>query len=404
MPSSDILVHISAPTGKQDDERFRKLAKAYSAFESSTKLSLRTARINENTSLSKRCGTVSRTPQNKFLKLRNRKNTEFDPGVQVSISSFPAPRHESRLHSSPWSRGSSPSLARETYIEDSQLAAAALESQLWTSSLGDPNRSTRRRNWRKARAREELQSYAASYSGVAIPRDPVEQKNVLVGSDNDLYEDAPSFPIAHNVTEPNSNIERETRSDDQCLKSVVSIIFGPDAPVAHDDYDAYSHITAELAQVASRFSLEDRFYRHAMFLRELDPKERGYWRFELSSSSSCSWDLQSREKFWNSLETYVENGNAGWGLTFIIERHLAGTAPATSFASSKALSKRPLRDVATDVYRFFCYGETAPHIYALVYATSLGKLKNIPVEWIDLDEKTVVSMHVNQMMYSASKE
>ncbi|KAF1346665.1 hypothetical protein BDV97DRAFT_357546 [Delphinella strobiligena] len=95
----ELLVHVAAPSARRDDDRYKRLAQAYSAFESATAIPIQTAT----------------SPDNGAHHDEALKKSPIDPlNPELEASKF------------------SPSL----FLEDTQLARSALESQLLTSSLG----------------------------------------------------------------------------------------------------------------------------------------------------------------------------------------------------------------------------------------------------------------------------
>ena len=170
MPVKEILAHINSGVSKQDDDRYRKLANAYDAF--STGPGQHIASMKSSERLEQRGAELaSSIPVNAMSNVRGKQDDERpskrtkiaqeddsdarrgpadirssqDPSINSSTDrSVQIPRSDNQVKRpatapaaaqdpqtfDPW-----PLYARLEYVEETPLAAQAIESQLYTSSL-----------------------------------------------------------------------------------------------------------------------------------------------------------------------------------------------------------------------------------------------------------------------------
>lgn len=413
MPVKEIVARATAASTNQDDDHFRKLAQAYDVFSPVTKISLATAKIFSKSTKDaiKKTGSERKRPSGSNYTKRN--GLARGSSVQVPRSAIPAKRSATAPSDISRPKYGRVASGAHVYIEDTSLAAAVLESQLWTSSLAEANERrsrTPRSPIVESGWSDELPTQ--SCSELLQMRDIPSTGAIL----SPLRRRLPTIRTqstddSRGITQPGRALRPHMSSfdpADECesqhhygvnaggesTQHLESILLAPEAPIALHDCDTYSHTTSGLASLISVFPLEKHFYPRARFSRPLDPGERGHWRIKTFPEMRI-WNNQAQDRFWSDLERYIESGNAGWGVTCALEvRHIHPDSlkiPLLSLVDSYSLPETTIQKT----YRVFCYGEVVPHIYALMQTTSLGMLKRLPNEWVDVNGSTVVSMPVS---------
>ena len=150
--------------------------------------------------------------------------------------------------------------------------------------------------------------------------------------------------------------------------------------------------------------------------RPLRTFERGYWHLDPSP-----WPPALQSEFWIYLGRVIRAGRAGWGVWCVRQchsrQHRDDNDDEKSFHSTFSMSSAatinerngksmPCSDsvpaTATAItadgpqfsslgpLKIFCWGETVPHIYLLLYVASRRALRNIEARWIDVKGEVVV--------------
>jgi hypothetical protein len=93
------------------------------------------------------------------------------------------------------------------------------------------------------------------------------------------------------------------------------------------------------------------------------PDDRGYW-----SVTSSTWPAKSQHEFWTALYNHVYSGRLGWGVTL----HRDASSPGT-----------------LGPVRLYCWAEVAEHTWLLLWLCSKGKIVDSGSRWIDADGNVV---------------
>jgi hypothetical protein len=120
------------------------------------------------------------------------------------------------------------------------------------------------------------------------------------------------------------------------------------------------HLAAIQAQNPRRYKTAERLGMRGP--RQLKPDDRGYW------SITCSdWPNSIQRDFWTSLCGHVTSGKLGWGVTLHRDA-----------CSSKVLGR----------VRVYCWFEVVEHIWLLLWLCSKGEIVGSSSKWIDADGVT----------------
>ncbi|OJJ46166.1 hypothetical protein ASPZODRAFT_152374 [Penicilliopsis zonata CBS 506.65] len=160
-------------------------------------------------------------------------------------------------------------------------------------------------------------------------------------------------------------------------------IHPPPPPASGDPF--VTHITPTLAMLAARLNPQ-RSYKPVWQTRPLDPLERGHWLIDIEiprgqqeePPSPSMWDRPFISRFWTFLRDFIaRDGRAGWGVWCILER---SEPEATDNAEMKMLLK------------VYAWGETAVHIYLLLFLASERRIRGMGAQWRDGGNDTVIQM------------
>lgn len=449
----EILVHISAPTTHKDDERYRAMADAYADFEphdpEGSGLAEAVAESpvaqtpewnsQESASYSRRpsSGIISNGPPTPtFVESFATTNAE-SPGSDDYYGSFPSfmsakvqedsdkinlsfplgsdentspsrSRLEQleRIHAR-WKRATprssvvqgsgdvyyqnvkSPTDDAPLFIEDTQLAEQALETQvydgLFTSYPSDSELSfpvadlvQDPPNLENITDQPEPinvpigEPYAASPQQQCLPEQ--------LGVSSSQAEEKESHLVEQQInSEQDQRKEHdpefiENASDDDWVEfcSFPSEIFAPPPQISIQKPGRLpSLITNELKLVQQQNGAR---FQPVEKLRDLASDERGYWVVDPSG-----WALKAQFEFWSSLQKHVQQGRFGWGVTL----HRG----PQRMEVSKQVSPQGLGTL-----QLYCFGEIAEHIWLYMWLCSNGMIIGAQSRWIDADRVVVIQM------------
>ncbi|KAF2681851.1 hypothetical protein K458DRAFT_420227 [Lentithecium fluviatile CBS 122367] len=386
----EILVHISAPATRQKDDLYRELANAYLEFEphetddglSRINPGRGGATPNVNSSKDSYGSFPSQIESGDHSSSQNQANVRLSSSLNED-SELDTSRlgQLERIHAR-WRRSTAgtgvasvrPSSAKAplssafsdtAFIDDTQLAYQALESQLLDNpsatsqdtsddeskvaripspqSVGDPQ-SARRTTVQKA---------SLSSDGIeADPSPPHAETSAAI-----IHHDFPN--------DPKPQVQSQDPDFQACSFQHLPVEVYPPPPTVTVQAPGKlpSQITRYLGtlkeQNPSRFKPSGKF-------RALDQDERGHWAVD---SSAWPYSLQSR--FWTSLAEHVGSGKLGWGVTL----HRDASHP---------------RELG--LIRLYCWGEIVEHIWLALWLCSEGKISNSGPKWIDAEDHVVIQI------------
>ncbi|KAJ4324837.1 hypothetical protein N0V94_001066 [Neodidymelliopsis sp. IMI 364377] len=416
--ADEVLVHISTSATRQNDELFRSLAKAYTAFQPS--------RSYEDGSVQKRVWvdrSVELEPDANSMRsgedaIGEATEVSMLTASKESYGSFPSSmssgectddrsanaadhrdvRPGSRLAQLDrsylsWRKRTKPDLTvacskRELpysssvpeevdtgFIEDSQMAVQALQSQLqdtYSTTSADTSEDEEHRGGSHGAGQEvghEDNSNEELYVGPAEDQQSVavEQIGVEEGSTSTSSKEAlaPSIDAVQQNQSKNTPTVDHNAVTGSTKFSMLPVYVVPPAPaisVARAD-NLPSQITKHLAAI--KMKDPDRF-APIKVRRALNNDERGYWLFECTR-----WSSELQWEFWKLLHEHICSGRVGWGTTLYRETE-----------SDHTLGR----------IRLYCWGEVVEHMWLLAWLCSEGRVSGSESSWIDADGIAVLEM------------
>lgn len=372
--TDEILVHISAPTTRQNDEFYRSLADAYSAFEPGRTLGGEPLRQENGPDGRPNTGNNAPNVSNDSGSTHAAAGTSILSMSKDSYGSFPSyPSFEERgkaqelastqeigssedggtppssrlarlesIHTE-WKqqKTSRPSMLNETsllstnledgdaeFIEDTQLAAQALQSQLQDVSFSISRETHLDEHETESEAGKD---YISDVNGDSESSCQSTVESVSGTLDFTLLQ-VDAFPPA-----PNISVVQPGTLPSQATADLVAI----------------------KKQNPTRFKPSKSLY---------SPKvdDRGYWLIE-----SSTWPPKIQCEFWSALCKLIENGRLGWGVTLYREN-----------GSRRALGRSKL----------YCWGELVEHTWLVLWLCSQGKISGTGSQWFDADGVAAISM------------
>jgi hypothetical protein len=394
----EILVHISAPTTHRDDERYLAMAEAYADFEphdpedcgllraveespeieapewnsqDTTALSrapssaityndpptptveVSFASTNAETAISDDYyGSFPSVTSAKALDNTDKVNISFPLGSEEN-SSPPRSRLEQleQIHAR-WRRAApksitvkgpedvgnqdvkSPTDDAPLFIEDTQLAEQALETQVYdgffTSYPSDSELSFPVADYVEGHANTEHATNLPE--PIIVPTEepyapspqyyshPVQLTPSRFQADEDewrLVEQQINSEQGQR-RDPDAEIIESDADDEQFeVSSFPTEVFPPSPQISTKEPGSLpSQITRELEVVRQQNATR---FQPLRKLRDLEADERGYWLIDVSS-----WPLKARTEFWSSLYEHVRQERFGWGVSLTREQQLGG--------------------------------------------------------------------------------
>jgi hypothetical protein len=398
----EILVHTSTPATRQNEQLYRSLADAYLDFEphqtyrdesrqdsdgqdpSSISRLENSLVPEENSILSTSKESYGSFPSYLSSGVHNDKtenaNTDPDDG-SIPTSSRLARLDRSYKH---WKDKTTPKSSfvngqKSTnrvlgtpddidtgFIEDTQLGAQALQSQLqdtYFTTDDDTSDDDAEPDSPQPNPSSGLDGadVAGSEGSTQLATSPTidERQATLPG-----LKDPPrlSSPITPDPKEKQGIVDTIDHSTETFDFSTLPIDAFPPAPKISIERPSKlpSQITKHLAALKSQ---NPRRFNPTKRNSLTKPDDRGYW------SITCStWSTKTQHDFWTSLCEHVSNGRLGWGTTLHRDTSL-----------SHALGQ----------VRLYCWAEVIEHTWLLLWLCSNGEIVGSASRWIDADGDVV---------------
>ncbi|KAF2707550.1 hypothetical protein K504DRAFT_38383 [Pleomassaria siparia CBS 279.74] len=410
----EILVHVSAPATRQNDEMYRSLAGAYAefkAYEHNGDQELRIAptpdvpsslvfgeptgalvdvsmingsrdiygsfpsqlssvddygksldRSNNQHSFKQSVEPDSLLPTNRLGQLER---------VQAHWRQQAGPRSSAFNEQRATFRSSLSSANPDTtFIEDSQLAAQAIESQLYDNNRGSTT----------SEDTSDDESSAGIRSGPSylhIVGDPLHVSPKLPAPTE--ADQAPSSVAGLEFTLHSfRSVTNDTQNSFGHANAIVESlnfsilpyeIFSPAPKVSVESPGTLpSQITPHLGAIQKQ---NPKRFKPARVSRTLGVDERGHWLVETEN-----WSPKVQYDFWLSLSSHVRAGELGWGV------NLYRDPPDIPKASQAALQLGSVR--------LYCWGEVVEHTWLSLWLCSKGKVSGSGLRWFDAADNVVI--------------
>jgi hypothetical protein len=405
--TDEVLVHISTPATRQNDDLYRALADAYLDFEPQGR--------NREGSLK----TVDKRALSSLAQLEPGHDTEIKEGsrqpaaVGSSISStsresygsFPSyissgrqanPSQNSdgltptsnrlsrldRIHKR-WKEQTTPRasftkrkrLTRPTsctseyvdpvFVEDTQLGAQALRSQLqddYSTTSEDTSENETEVKVSLPRISPTFYSQETTVSErievlASIHPTPVAACH-SISVNQTTFSQLQNLPISSPaITTKEPKIENASDISKQAYNfSTLPITAFPLPPQisTRRPHKLPSQITRQLAAIQAQ---NPERFKPSRIHTAPNPDDRGYW-----SVTSSTWPAQSQHEFWATLYNHVSSGRLGWGISLHRDASSSGTL---------------------GLVRLYCWAEVAEHTWLLLWLCSKGEIVGSGSRWID---------------------
>lgn len=403
----EILVHITAPTTRKNDDIYRSLAESYHDFEA--------AGVE---------GTLG-----------GKTSVSFSTSIQPNHASAEYGLHQSQAYS----KGSQSFVSKDSYGSFPSFTPPGSPNDAIPSSSDDSLRSSNESNKDSSRL-AQLERIQRTWKQRTIRkgRTPVSSKsdisfNDLTAQDatfiedsqlaaqaihsqlsDDLSQSSDGFSdddfgnVLHSTVRPGSPSVDQTSSPEKDASNELAMTVAlsePHSPVSANssDQEAIDRIANEAlpypldfgrlplevyppppkisinapGKLPSQMTEMLRNTPHrglcrtlAKKLRTLLPDERGCWVF-----NTDSWVAQSQYHFWVHLSKFISEGKLGWGLSLFRE-------PKVSDGKNIGLGE----------VRLYCWGEIVEEIWGIMYKCSLNELVRSGSKWLDADGIAVMEL------------
>ncbi|KAF2132715.1 hypothetical protein P153DRAFT_333241 [Dothidotthia symphoricarpi CBS 119687] len=419
--TDEILVHISTPATKQNDDLYQSLADAYKEFEPYRRhpddvcldepRQANEVQVPHNVSV---LNTTSTTPKGS--------SNDADANTSIfstskdsygSFPSYPSPGDQERLDNQlyydddgsvpvssrlarldhihvTWRKQTTPKSsfvgrqrpaprdededeADTAFIEDSQLAAQALQSQLqdgYSTTDEDTEEDEVDIDEGVEKDESDVESGRNNLSSSAVEPTPSTHSAVTRSVSASHKESR----LLDNTLDLSLSIVRDAENNRISLTKSDIALHPPDFtklpldafPPAPEVSIAQpgtlpSQITEYLAAIKIQYSAR---FKPSKKLRTLESDERGYW-----SVGCTTWSQNIQHEFWTRLCEYVQSGKLGWGTT--LHRDLG---------SSRTIGR----------VKMYCWGEVVEHLWLLLWVCSKGRVSGSGSKWVDADGITIV--------------
>ncbi|KAF2277442.1 uncharacterized protein EI97DRAFT_416321 [Westerdykella ornata] len=402
----EVLVHITTPTTRQKDEVYRSLANAYHQFEPCS------VHHSEPTGNMISHSGPDGDPVNADTNQGQASEDDLLPSKE-SFWSFPTHVSSEKSENFPPpdpSRTPADSMA-DSLVDSSRLAQLERIRKVWKkrqdarSSVSQAFRSSGRKNDRELDdaaylddtqlAAQAIQSqlsdtcsmtsedtsddeFNSCYHGTAVPAGPPPEASSANADDENKRQSPESIsqkcqdsPVPEKDYQDRledlqvSDEDVSAYSFDLDVLPVQIVPPGPTISVGAAD-KLPSQMTAFLHTVKRRGS--------GLFVpvdrtRALEADERGYW-----SVDTTEWPVTTQNRFWRSLNHRVSCGDLGWGILLYRE------------------SECTKQDVSLGRIRVYCWGEVAEAIWLVLWICSGGNIHGSLSKWLDAEGTMVIQM------------
>ncbi len=214
------------------------------------------------------------------------------------------------------------------------------------------------------------------------------------------------------------------------ISSLPLSIHAPSPPVGHASYT--THLTSSLRTLVTRLPLVT-FFQPNFVKRNINDLERGCWFLRIrivrhppqrpeteaskpsgggdssrasgrgerkgrARTSGHPWTEASFLNFWHTLASFVQSGQAGWGVSVYRDDpqpapHKQSSKRAMNELETRSAHPRGAEVEETEVaLKLTCWGEVLPHTYLLLWVLSDKRTEGLQMEWRDAAGEAVVRM------------
>ncbi|MCJ1370272.1 hypothetical protein MMC20_001484 [Loxospora ochrophaea] len=409
-PHVELLVHISAPRRIQDDKVYRdqilsdltfELGARHEVLTHPTQSSREPNLSQENIPPSSPRKELDATPQNRAINSStggpeipsSSQETNYPSSYSSTVNAAPPPLLGPIF----------PSLSSKIDVERTPLLPQPRTAP--SISHAPPEIPLHHRSF------SDSWSPPRSIIPDSQPPPPSQKRSSLTSSSSS----SSSYFSSNNNTVSSPSAKRTRRYSPSPLPpsqptSSPILILPPSPPTANNPFPTSSArtltLTPSLLLLTSRLPLANH-YHPLHTTRPLRPFERGHWLLTFfpaspsSSSSSAavvqqeptkitSWTPDLARKFETFMRGFIGGGKAGWGVRCEISRDdgLGGGDGGNGLGGGQGGSKSG----DYSFVRVWCWGESVPHVYLLLYVASERRVKGMGARWVDCEGRVVVRM------------
>lgn len=389
-PTTELLVHISAPCGASDDARYRKEAQGYLQFKPANRHSLccLDSSAGDGTKVASSSPVLEVTANGDEDKETSHDDADLSslktPGrrperfPQIHVTRTPV---ECRPQTAP----ASISCIKETPVPLLHRRSQSFSREQSSGCIPD--------------------SQPAGSLAYSLPKRRHRSKSPLtrssIGSPSSKRRRTPLLGVSQAAEAPSSSPLQDRQLGWKPSASSWSIRSILDPPPKPSKTPFKTYITAPLALITAHLPL-DTFYvgfQAQPPYRQLKTHERGHWSFSISSFS-----VEHKKKVWTYLGKFIGEGRAGRVSCFLEEvkndiAEATKKGPATLQSSDNSKTHdRTLSDEAEgsaikeEFLKVYCMGEAVPSIWLLLFIATSRQIKGRRAQWIDASGTIVVQM------------
>lgn len=250
--------------------------------------------------------------------------------------------------------------ADTTFLEDSQLAVAAMESQLHEHVMNSADETS-----------EDDALYMSHKNSEAFNRvEGVAEVEAILETESEegFYSSRPSLPPASTIGHPRPALSFLQSSNPVSVSTLTPDfhdlpfeVFAPPPAISVDSPGQLpSQVTQYLTTIRQRNSEK---FQPSRNLRPLEMDERGYWLVE-----SGKWPRSAQFQLWSTLRDHIQRGDLGWGISL----------------------HRSSSSLVIDQVKVYCWGEVVEHIWLCLWLYSKGKITGSGCRWFDAGDNLVI--------------
>ncbi|GFF33612.1 hypothetical protein IFM61606_04237 [Aspergillus udagawae] len=453
MKYSEILVHISAPSGVRDDVRYRAQVEAILGFQSlSRQLITATSDEHRGSDGAPTMGQSMSTDPPVDADPKGESNC-IQPFIPTSQSTIPiedveversnaarsTPVHEGLFNASTGSTALT--IKDSTILPDSEVESGHQISPV--SLLPQPQNERAVKDSLESPVsvipdsqpeaiRSQADGLLRPFPYVALGSPPT--KRHRSGLSPMLQEVAPvseALILApklheerhgnHELADPHPVLQISPQPNPEtpplvCIDRLPLAIKPSLPPVSREQF--VTHVTPTLAMLTKRLK-PARTYKPVKQNRDLEQLERGHWYLRINvlqleqdrpldtaglrENEARNWDLACFSRFWSFLSDFIsKDGRAGWGVWCILE-----DVPESLWSGStdgQIMPQRATAPIMSDgktnphsfvrpvILKLYAWGEVALHMYLLLFLASERRIRKMGAQWRDGRDEVVIEM------------
>ncbi|EAW14246.1 uncharacterized protein ACLA_072790 [Aspergillus clavatus NRRL 1] len=188
------------------------------------------------------------------------------------------------------------------------------------------------------------------------------------------------------------------------LDSLPLMIKPPPPPISREQF--VTHVTPTLTMLTERLK-PARTYKPVQQTRDLDPLERGHWYIYINiiTAKDCvddkqvgTWGIALFSRFWSFLSDFIsQEGRAGWGVWCIVED--APEASPLYSTDSRIVPHEKTKSTTLPsstthpvILKLYAWGEIVSHMYLLLFLASERRVRRMGAQWRDGEDMVIIQM------------